>query len=440
MTILPRLSRGGANQRLTDNDQRELVQTMLAQWPQPLRRVLLLPPDFTRLHSAAGRLTAIAYELLAGQAHVDIMPALGTHAPMTEREIRHMFGEQIPLARFLVHDWRNGLTNCGEVPAEMLYDWSEGRVNYPVRIEVNKQLFADYDLILSLGQVVPHEVVGLANYTKNIMVGVGGADTINKSHYLGAAYGMERIMGRIDTPVRRLFNYGVEQFLADKLPLCYLLTVLGPDPDSQQPVLRGLFAGTELDTFSAAARLSQQLNLQLLDEPIRRVVVWLDPEEFKSTWLGNKAVYRTRMAIADAGELIILAPGLREFGEDRQIDSLIHRYGYHGTAATLAAVAESVELQQNLGAAAHLIHGSSDQRFRITYCPGHGLDPASLQAVGYATADLASMLQRYHPEKLQDGFNRDRDGESVFFVRNPGQGLWALRRHFAGSAGIGDGK
>jgi nickel-dependent lactate racemase len=339
------------------------------------------------------------------------------------------FGNTIPLDRFFVHDWRKDVRQVGVVPGALLKQWSEGRVDYDVRVEVNNRLFAGYDLVLSVGQLVPHEVVGIANYTKNIMTGAGGADTINKSHFLGAAYGMERMMGRIDTPVRKLFNYGCEQFLRD-VPLLYVLTVMQKAPNAFNMVMRGLYIGDDMETFTIGARLSQKVNLDQLDAPLKKVLVFLDPHEFKSTWLGNKAIYRTRMAMADDGELIILAPGLKEFGEDPEIDRLIRKYGYRGTPATLAAVKQHDELRNNLSAAAHLIHGSSEGRFRVIYCPGPGMSADAVRSVGFEAGDLDATLQKYNPDKLRDGFNKLPGGEDLFYISNPALGLWGLKSQF----------
>lgn len=409
---------GGVHDNITTAEKRAALADALERRRRPLRRVLILPPDHTRLNSDAGPLTALLYELLAPKVQVDIMPTLGTHSPMTPAQLRMMFGDTIPLDRFIVHDWRKGVRQVGVVPGTLLKEWSEGRVDYDVRVEVSNHLFAGYDLILSVGQLVPHEVVGIANYTKNIMTGAGGADTINKSHFLGAAYGMERMMGRIDTPVRKLFNYGCEQFLG-ALPILYVLTVM--QKTAAGMVMRGLYIGDDDATFETGARLSQQVNLDQLDAPLKKVIVYLDPHEFKSTWLGNKAIYRTRMAMADDGELIILAPGLKEFGEDKEIDRLIRKYGYRGTPATLAAVKANPELAGNLSAAAHLIHGSSEGRFRVTYCPGPGVSADAVRSVGFEAGNLSD----YPVAGLKDGFNGD-----LFYISNPALGLWALKSQF----------
>jgi nickel-dependent lactate racemase len=422
-------ARGGVSDNISTAEKKEALAQALKVIGRPLRKILVLPPDHTRLNSDAGELTRLLYEMLSPKTHVDIMPALGTHSPMTEAQLRMMFGDSIPLARFKVHDWRNGIRQVGVVPGKLIKEWSEGLVDYDVRVEVNNLLFAGYDLILSVGQIVPHEVVGMANYTKNIVVGVGGSDMINKSHFLGAAYGMERMMGRIDTPVRRLFNYAVENFLRE-LPITFVLTVMEKNKAGSGMIMRGLYVGDDMETFTLGSRLSQKVNLDLLDKPLQRVLVYLDPHEFKSTWLGNKAVYRTRMVMADGGELVVLAPGLKEFGEDAEIDRLIRKHGYRGTPKTLAAVKVNGELVHNLSAAAHLIHGSSEGRFRITYCPGPHVSHEAIRSVGFEPGDLAATLERYPLDKLKDGLNVLPDGEELFYISNPALGLWALKSQF----------
>lgn len=390
------------------------------------KRVLAIPPDFTRFHSQAGRLTRLVYDYF-GDKLTDVLPALGTHSPMTSEQIHEMY-EGVPESLFRVHNWRTGITTVGEVPSSFVREVSEGAVDFPWPAQVANLLASGgHDLVLSIGQVVPHEVIGMANYNKNIFVGTGGQEGINKSHFIGAAYGMERMMGRANTPVRRILNYAGEQFLKH-LPIVYVHTVVGRGDDGKLCV-RGLFVGDDAEVFNRAAKLSLEVNFQMLEQPLPKVVVYLDPSEFKSTWLGNKAIYRTRMAMADGGDLIILAPGLREFGEDHEIDRLIRKYGYHGTPQTLAAVKANDELRNNLSAAAHLIHGSSEGRFNITYCPGH-LTQQQIEGVGFRYADLAEMSRRYDPAKLKDGFNTLPDGEKIFYISNPALGLWAFRGRF----------
>lgn len=418
-------AKGNINDALSEDELREGLFSSLEKLGLK-ERVLALPPDFTRFHSHAGLLTNFAYKFY-GEKLTDILPALGTHAPMTEKEIIEMFGD-IPLNLFRVHRWREDLITLGEVPSEFVNDVSEGKVNYSWPAQVNKLLVeGNYDLILSIGQVVPHEVVGMANYNKNIFVGTGGREGINKSHYLGAVYGMERMMGRTDTPVRKVLNYASDNF-AKHLPIVYVLTVVGKDIFGKL-VVKGLFIGDDYETFKLASELSLQVNFEMLDEPLKKIVVYLDPSEFKSTWLGNKSIYRTRMAIADDGELIILAPGLKEFGEDKEIDRLIRKYGYKTTPEILKFVDENDELKINLSAAAHLIHGSSENRFKIIYCPGN-LSKEEIESVNFLYGDLKKMMNKYNPEILKDGFNILPNGEEIFFISNPALGLWSYKNRF----------
>ncbi len=390
------------------------------------KKVLAIPPDFTRFHSFAGRLTDMAWQYY-GEALTDVLPALGTHTAMTAEQIDQMFPET-PRNLFRVHDWRNDVVTLGEVPSEFVKKASDGKVDYAWPAQVNKLLpEGGHDLILSIGQIVPHEVIGMANYNKNIFVGTGGAEGINKSHFLGAAYGMERIMGRANNPVRSVLNYASDHF-AVHLPIIYVLTVVGKSTSGGLAV-KGLFIGDDSACFEAAAELSLKVNFEMLDKPLEKVVVYLDPQEFKSTWLGNKSIYRTRMAIADGGELIVLAPGLKEFGEDKEIDRLIRKYGYLTTPEILKLTKENEDLQNNLSAAAHLIHGSSENRFKITYCPGY-LTREEIESVNFAYADLNEMLNKYNPQKLKDGFNKMPDGEEIYYISNPALGLWAFKDRF----------
>jgi nickel-dependent lactate racemase len=409
---------GNEHTALTSQELQSAMSDALAKL-RTRRRVLAVPPDITRLHSHAGNLTRLAYEFYGDRLQA-ILPAVGTHKAMTPAQLTRMFGD-VPQNLFRVHNWRTDVVTLGEVPAEFVYQQSEGKLNYSWPAEVNRLVVdGDFDLILSIGQVVPHEVIGMANYNKNILVGTGGPLSIGRSHFLSAVYGMERIMGRADNPVRRVLNHAAERFLKD-IPIVYILTVVSTEKDGT-PVVRGLFIGDDNECFEKAAALSAEINVQIVEKPIQKGVVYLNDAEFHSTWLGNKAIYRTRMALADGAELIILAPGVKTFGEDPRIDQLIRKYGYRGTPATLQAVKDNPDLADSLGAAAHLIHGSTEGRFAITYCPD-GLSREEVESVGFRYGDLPAMLARYDPSNLRDGYNI-LAGEEIFYVSNPGLGLW----------------
>jgi nickel-dependent lactate racemase len=332
-----------------------------------------------------------------------------------------MFGEVIPADRLIRHEWRQGLRTLGEVGAEEVGVLTAGRFTEAIPVAVDEELFSGWDLVVSVGQVVPHEVIGMANFTKNIVIGLGGAPTIHRSHFVGAVCGLETIMGRATSPVRDVVDAAFDRFVSPEVPVLWVLTVV--EDVGGEMVQRGLHvgAGGTMESggaaFRAAAALARRTNLTVVDAPLPRVACWLDPVEFRSTWLGNKAVYRTRMAMADDGELVVLAPGVERFGEDPTIDRLIRRHGYRGTPAALEGVRTDPELAANLGAAAHLIQGSSDGRFRIVWCtdPANGgLTQEEIEAVGYEWRSLPAELERL------DG----PVGATYFSVANPAMGLW----------------
>ena len=418
--------------------------------------VMLIPPDFTRFHSQAGKITQMICEYYnfipsSGQSKstsfpkIEILPALGTHAPMTREEIQKMYGAELGKkdpSPFLVHDWRNDVITIGQAPAEMVKAATHGMVDKPWPAQINKKVWekrlhdpskqAHKSLVISIGQVVPHEVMGMANFNKNLFVGTGGVEAINLSHFIGAVHGMERMMGRKDNPLRDILNHASEKYLEHELDLWYILTVVSADPKTSQLCIRGLYIGRDIECYSAACDLSLKVNFTLLGNPVKRMVAYLDPDEFHSTWLGNKAIYRTRMAMADNGELIILAPGVERFGEDHRVDQLIRKYGYKGTPLTMKYMEENEELKENLSAVAHLIHGSSEGRFEITYCPGR-LTREEIESAGFKYGDLVEMRKRYDTSKLKDGWNSDEEGE-FYFISNPALGLWAVKSRFEESS------
>jgi len=393
------------------------------------KRVIALPPDITRVHSQAGKITDIIYEKLGGRL-VAVMPALGTHSPMTSAEIAKMY-PNTPASLFRVHDWRKDPIEMDRIPASFVKEVSAGVVDYDYPVQANRILASgSIDAIISIGQVVPHEITGMANHAKNIFVGTGGKEAIDKSHFLGATYGMERIMGKIDTPVRRIFNKALELTAGKLPPILWILTVMGRN-DGGDLVMKGFYAGDDTECFERASALSQLVNIDQLNDGIQKAVVWLDPSEYRSTWLGNKAVHKTRMAMADGGELIILAPGLAHFGEDAGIDTLIRKYGYRSSAEIRDLVSCNKDLSSSLSAAAHLIHGSSEGRFKVTYAPGPAVSKAEIESVGYGFADLGEMLAQYKVDEMKQGWNELAKGERVFFVSNPTLGLWTTKKRFA---------
>jgi nickel-dependent lactate racemase len=388
------------------------------------KRVLLLPPDITRMHSGAGKLTEIVFDLLKDEADVHVIPTLGQHLPHTPAENRQMFGA-IPNERIHAHDWREGCVHVGQLSGRFVDEATQGAADWPMPIVLNRMLMEEsWDWIINIGHVVPHEVLGFANHNKNYFIGLGGKDLICASHMAAACCGIENNLGNLVTPVRACFNRAEDDYLG-KLPDFYVQVVLARNQNDQL-VHTGLYVGDDLETYLAAARQSREENITVFDEPVQKIVCVMQGDEFFSTWVANKAVYRTRMALADGGELVVIAPGLKRFGEQPEVDAFIRKYGYVGTKRVMELYAQNADMQDLAHATAHLIHGSSEDRFKITYAPGH-LTQRDIETVNFQYADIAETIARYRPDRCKQGWNTDRDGGRFYFIPTPSAGLWAAR-------------
>ena len=414
---IPRAEVESACQRLLDE--------AAARLKPNLRRVLLLPPDLTRAHSGAGWITETIYHLLPKSCDIHVIPTLGQHVPHTEAENKWIFGS-IPNDRIHAHDWRHGVGRIGKIPAEKVRETTGGKADWEIPVDLNRTLMEEpWDLIINVGHVVPHEVLGFANHNKNYFIGLGGKETICASHLAAGVYGIENNLGNLITPLRACYNWAEEKFLG-RLPDVYFQVVMKRDPQNKL-VHTGVFVGDDLETYLQAARLSRAVNITTFDQPIKKIVAHMQGDEFRSTWVANKAVYRTRMAMADGGELLIIAPGLERFGEQPDVDALIRKYGYASTREVLDLYKENADLQDLAHGAAHLIHGTSEGRFTIRYAPGH-LTRAEIEQVKFAYADYHDTLQRYPLDKMKEGWNTMPDGEQIFYISTPSAGLWSTKQ------------
>lgn len=392
------------------------------------KRVLLLPPDITRAHSGAGRITNTLYHYFAPMAEVFVMPTLGQHLPHTREQNAWMFGD-IPEDRILVHDWIKDGKPLGAIPADYVRMITGGKADWEIPVVLNRLLLeGEWDLILNVGHVVPHEVLGFANHNKNYFIGLGGKEMICASHMAAACYGIENNLGNLVTPLRHCYNKAESEYLGH-LPDAYIQVVMKYN-DEGRLVHSGFYCGDDLDTYLLAAKQSMAENITVTP-PLKKVVALMQGDEFFSTWVANKAVYRTRKAMADGGELLIIAPGLKRFGEQDAVDRIIRKYGYVGTPRVMAAWLENADLQDLTHATAHLIHGSSEGRFNITYAPGH-LGKSDLDMVNFGYMDCAGALRRYDPAKLRNGFNTLPDGEEIYFISTPSAGLWTTKEKLNG--------
>lgn len=385
------------------------------------KSVLLIPPDITRSHSGAGLITAYLYEELTQRGcHVNVLPALGTHAPMTADELHEMFGKNIPMDAYLVHDFRKTITEVGVVPGTFLNEISEGLFTEDVHVSINPELLdISYDAVLSIGQVVPHEIAGMANYTKNIVVGCGGGELINVSHFLGVFWGLDRILGRDINPVRKLFDY-IQDNLLCEIPFIFIQTVMiqidGTD------YYKGVYIGQGREPYNMAVRLSKRVNFNLVDRPIDKCVVWMDPHSYHSTWVTNKAIYRTQLAVKPGGEIIIIAPGVHTFGENDLADGIIRKYGYTPRDKMLELRKTESTLRDNLSLVGHLIHGCPEG-IHVTYCTNK-LSREEMKKANLGYMRVEEALVKYPCQNWKNGWQKASDGSEVYFVANAALGLW----------------
>ncbi|MBR6437408.1 MAG: hypothetical protein IKS45_12965, partial [Thermoguttaceae bacterium] len=278
--------------------------------------------------------------------------------------------------------------------------------------------------VLNVGHVVPHEVLGFANHNKNYFIGLGGKDMICASHLMAACCGIENNLGTLTTPLRKCFNKAEEDYLGF-LPDAYFEVVMAYDAEGKL-VHTGVYAGDDVETYLEAARASQKQNITVVP-PLKKIVAVMQGDEFYSTWVANKAIYRTRKALAQDGELLIIAPGLERFGEQPEIDAIIRKYGYSGTENVMRLYKECPDdgdLKNFAVGTAHLIHGSSEGRFKITYAPGK-MSQKDIESVCFNYADINETLKRYNPAELKNGFNTMPDGEEIYFISTPSAGLWS---------------
>ena len=389
------------------------------------KRVLLLPPDITRAHSGSGWIVEELYKIFtADGADVHLIPTLGQHVPHTPEQNKWMFGS-VPEEKIHVHDWRSGSTVIGEVPSSFVKEVSGGKVDWAIPVSLDNFLLnGNWDLVLNVGHVVPHEVLGFANHNKNYFIGLGGKDMICASHLMAACCGIENNLGTLTTPLRMCFNKAEEDYLGF-LPDAYFEVVMAYDAEGKL-VHTGVYAGDDVETYLEAARASQKQNITVVP-PLKKIVAVMQGDEFYSTWVANKAIYRTRKALAQGGELLIIAPGLERFGEQPEIDAIIRKYGYSGTENVMRLYKECPDdgdLKNFAVGTAHLIHGSSEGRFKITYAPGK-MSQQDIESVCFNYADINETLKRYNPAELKNGFNTMPDGEEIYFISTPSAGLWS---------------
>jgi len=370
-------------------------------------RVLAIIPDKTR-DDNTHQLFPVASEFLKkrGVALFDALVAQGTHPPMSESQKLSKIGCAGFSGQLFDHRWDEPeeLITLGQLSAETVSELTDGLISQAVPVSLNKLLAPGiYDTVLVFGATVPHEVAGFAGGAKYFFPGVAGPELTHTTHWLGALAGIENIIGRVDTPTRRLIEAATELVPARIISLNTVVS-----RNDAELVTYALFAGDIRDAFRRAAEVSRRVHIRYTDRKYRRVVALLDPH-YDELWVGGKASYKLGAIIEEGGELIIYAPHLTKLSETH--GALIEKYGYAPLESVRDMLGVSQELRENLCIAAHLAHvayaGRLDEdgkivpRYQITMATG--LDEETCRRVNLGYIDYRSFdyeAMRSDPDTL----------------------------------------
>lgn len=415
------LGLGHEERPLTENEAREFINSAFDAAPVDGKRVLVIIPDGTRT-APIGLLYRLLYETIGSRAaQLHYLIALGTHQPMSDAAITKMIGldeqeraRQTPNSRVFNHAWDDpaALTLAGVITPTEMRELTGGLVERETPVQINKKAF-EYDHLLIIGPVFPHEVAGFSGGAKYLFPGISGADIIDTSHWLGALSTSYATIGVKDTPVRRVLHHAAGFVTSRKPVTCLKLAMKGPE-------LHGLYTGSHLSAWAAAADLSAELNINWQERPYRSVLS-MPSRKYDDLWTAAKAMYKTEPVVADGGEIIIYAPHLTEISVTH--GHLIEQVGYHVRDWFLAdwdrfkdipwtTLAHSTHVK----GAGKMIDGIEKPRINVTLATG--IPEEVCRRVNLGWRDPASI----NPEDW-----RDREDEGLLLVENAGENLYRLR-------------
>jgi nickel-dependent lactate racemase len=372
--------------RLSHQQLQESVARALAPCDGPLQRVLLIHPDYSR-NDFSHLLTPILYDALAsrGLQRLDTLNAGGTHRPMTDAELRSKLGLD-PKHHRLLGDMANHeyddprqLLHAGDIPADFVADKTGGHLRTVLPVTVNRMVAEDYDLIVCVSGTVPHEALGYSGGTKILFPGISGPEVIALLHWAAVLMGLPSIIGRLHNLARDVVNEGARHIfrLIGNRPVLSLNMVYTED-ERHQAVPRGLFAGLGPEGFATAlaeaARLSAQLHILYLDQPLHAVVQRIPPL-YDEVWTAGKGSYKLQKpgVLAEGAEVILYAPHIKEFHSKKEMDAAIRHIGYHGRDWVVDFCRRQPSFNKNVAAhvinvrgVGRLVEGVEQFPFRIT--------------------------------------------------------------------------
>ena len=422
MQNLPIVGKGYTNQTLTETEIRSLLTEALAQANLSGKRVLIIVPDSTRT-APIPLMFRLFFEILGDSAALDYLIALGTHPLMSEEAINKLVGvsqaeREGKYARVNIfnHRWDvpETFANLGQITAAEVEKITGGLFSQAIDIRLNKMVF-EYDQLIICGPTYPHEVVGFSGGNKYFFPGIGGAEVINFSHWLGAVITSYDVIGTKYTPVRRVIDKAAS--FIDTPKLCCSLVVKGYD-------LAGLYIGSPEEAYSAAADLSSQLHINWVDRPFERVLAVM-PTQYDDIWTAAKGMYKTEPAIAPGGEVIIYAPHIDEvsYTHGQQLDEV----GYHVRDYFLKQWDKFKHYPG--GVLAHSTHlrgigeydadtGVESPRIKVTLATRIPEERCRRLSLGYLDPDSINFAEW-----------QNREGEGILFIPKAGEVLYRVKEN-----------
>jgi lactate racemase len=424
-TVISKIAASGGS--VTPEEVREIVSQACPETQYRGKKVLLIVPDATRSAPVGMLFKAVYGQIGAATAACDVMFALGTHPPMTNRAMlarleitKEQRERDYARVQLINHEWNNpeALKTIGTIPAAEINALTAGLFGIDVEVKVNRRVF-DYDQLIIIGPVFPHEVVGFSGGNKYLFPGVSGPEVLNFFHWLGAVVTNPMIIGNKWTPVRKVVDRAGAMVGLDKL--CLAMVVKGSG-------LAGLYAGTPESAWDHASEQSRKLHIVYKDKPFHTVLSCA-PKMYDELWVGGKCMYKLEPVVADGGELIIYAPHIHEVSAVH--GRVIEEIGYHCVDYFLAQWDRFKSYPW--GTLAHSTHvrgigkmenGVEKCRVRVTLATGISQETCAKIKLGYrdpATIDVESFARR--------------EEEGVLLVRKAGEMLYQLREQPAWAGG-----
>jgi lactate racemase len=385
------------------------------------KRLLLIVPDSTRTAPLPLLFDALFHHLRPLVTAFDVMVALGTHPPMSEAAICRLLGidpqerqRLFAQTQLFNHEWDNpaALATIGTFSKADTEQMSDGLLSVDVPVQINAEV-NNYDALLVLGPVFPHEVVGFSGGNKYFFPGIAGPDLLNFFHWLGALITNVGIIGVKDTPVRRVVDRAAALIRQQRRAITFVV------PTGGQPGLHGLFYGTPEEAWNGAADLSGRVHIIRKPKPFHTVLSCAPPM-YDELWVAGKCMYKLEPVVGDGGELIIYAPHMKEISVTH--GRLIEQVGYHCRDYFTQQWEKFKDYPW--GVLAHSTHVRGGGTF------ADGVEQCRVQ-VTLATGVPEEVCRRINlgyrdPKSIDIESFADREDEGVLLVRKAGEQLYRL--------------